>query len=300
MNRVVAWLAGVGLTPANTVRLEVRGRRTGRVRTFAVTTATRQGDRYLVSLAGEPNLERNLRAADGRAVRHVFEEAPPALLRDGDHLHLTHRRPRRARERQAQVFEMTREADLRWVGEPDGPGALSVGAAVLPDPLDLVAVVGEKMRDRVRLPLGAELRAATGSDHVRLDPLEETAGVGLCPGNHESGGKRRSGKARKGNALLRTALCEAAWSAARTRNTYLAAQFRRFARRFGKNGQSKAAFAVAHTLIVSIWHMLAQSVDYAELGADHFDRRIDIASHTHRLVRQLELLGHRVTLEPAA
>ena len=65
------------------------------------------------------------------------------------------------------------------------------------------------------------------------------------------------------------------------------------------NGQSKAAFAVAHTLLVSIWHMLARRVDHAELGPDHFDRRLDLAAHTHRLVRQLELLSHRVTLEPA-
>jgi hypothetical protein len=53
-------------------------------------------------------------------------------------------------------------------------------------------------------------------------------------------------------------------------------------------------------LVVSIWHVLALGVEYVELGADHFDRRIDTAAHTHRLVRQLELLGHRVTLEPAA
>ena len=71
MNRAVAWLAGVGLTPANTVRLEVRGRKTGRVRAFAVTTATWRGEQYLVSLAGESDWVRNLRAADGNAViRH--------------------------------------------------------------------------------------------------------------------------------------------------------------------------------------------------------------------------------------
>lgn len=68
VNRAVAWLAGVGLTPANTVRLEVRGRKTGRVRAFAVTTATWGGEQYLVSLAGESDWVRNLRAADGIAV----------------------------------------------------------------------------------------------------------------------------------------------------------------------------------------------------------------------------------------
>jgi len=68
VNRAAAALAGMGLTPDNTVRLEVRGRRTGRVRAFAVTTATWRGDRYLVSLAGESDWVRNLRAAGGRAV----------------------------------------------------------------------------------------------------------------------------------------------------------------------------------------------------------------------------------------
>jgi transposase len=124
--------------------------------------------------------------------------------------------------------------------------------------------------------------------------------AGLCPGNHESAGKRRSGRARKGNAALRSALCEAAWCAARTKDTYLSAQFRRFCRRFGKKGEGKAVFALAHTMIVIIWHVLNDEVDYQELGSDYFERRTDTEAHARRLVRQLEKLGHRVTLEPAA
>jgi transposase len=159
--------------------------------------------------------------------------------------------------------------------------------------LSTIPGVGPRTAEVVIAEIGVDMSRFPTAAHL-------ASWAGLCPGNHESAGKRRSGKARKGNALVRTALCEAAWCAARTRNTYLAAQFRRFSRRFGKNGQSKAALAVAHTLIVSIWHMLAQGVDYIELSADHFERRDDSAGHTRRLVRQLELLGHRVTLEPAA
>ena len=122
--------------------------------------------------------------------------------------------------------------------------------------------------------------------------------AGLCPGHHESAGKRRSGKARKGDAALRVALCGAAWSAARTRDTYLAAQFRRFARRMGKRNEGKTIFAVAHTLIVIIWHVLANAVPYDELGGDYFEHRDNtaVARHVHALRR----LGHDVTLTPAA
>lgn len=124
--------------------------------------------------------------------------------------------------------------------------------------------------------------------------------AGLCPGHHESAGKRRSGKARKGNPVLRSLMCEAAWAAAHGKDNYLAAQFRRFKRRFGTKGETKAIFAVAHTLIVIIWHVLASNCSYDELGADFFERRTDTAARQRHLVRQLEALGNKVTLEPAA
>ena len=94
----------------------------------------------------------------------------------------------------------------------------------------------------------------------------------MCPGNHESAGKRRSGKARKGNAALRSALIEAAWSASHSRDSYYAAQYRRFCRRFGKRSESKAIFVVAHSMLVAIWHILANDCDYEDLGSDWFER----------------------------
>lgn len=121
--------------------------------------------------------------------------------------------------------------------------------------------------------------------------------AGLCPGNNESAGKRKTGKTRKGDPWLQSALAEAAWSAARTRGTSMQARFWRIAKR---RGQEKATIAVAHHLIVVIWWMLSEHVPYSEMGGNYLKRSVDPEKRQRYLIRELEQLGHRVTLEPAA
>ena len=92
----------------------------------------------------------------------------------------------------------------------------------------------------------------------------------MCPGNHESAGKRQSGRTRKGNRALRRALVEAAQAAGRSKRTYLGAQFRRLAARRGKK---KAAVAVGHTILVIAYHLLTEGTAYQDLGPQYFDER---------------------------
>lgn len=127
--------------------------------------------------------------------------------------------------------------------------------------------------------------------------------TGLCPGNHESAGKRKHGKPRKGNQHVAALLVEAAWSAVRT-DGRLKARYRRLVLRFGgfRNpaAKKKAIFAIAHTLIIIIWQVLTTDTLYADLGADFYQRHADPDRESRRLVAKLEALGHKVTLEPVA
>jgi hypothetical protein len=118
----------------------------------------------------------------------------------------------------------------------------------------------------------------------------------LCPGTDESAGKRRSGATGPGNHWLRTALVEAAHAAARTKGTYLAAQYRRIAAR---RGSRRAAVAVAHSILVIVYHLLRDGLLYQDLGANWFDER-DRGATVRRAVKRLEGLGYRVTLDAAA
>jgi transposase len=118
----------------------------------------------------------------------------------------------------------------------------------------------------------------------------------MCPGNNESAGKRLSGRTRKGSPWLRTALIEAAQAASRTRGTYLAAQYRRLAAR---RGRKRALVAVGHAILVMVYHLLTRQTCYQELGAQYFDER-DRQAVERRLVRRLQGLGYKVSLDPAA
>ena len=100
----------------------------------------------------------------------------------------------------------------------------------------------------------------------------------------------------KGSAWLRQALVEAAKAAARTKGTYLASQY---ARLKGRRGHAKATVAVAHSILVIIYHVLSRGQPYSELGADDLLERASTTAYKNRLVRQLERMGHKVTLEPA-
>jgi transposase len=140
--------------------------------------------------------------------------------------------------------------------------------------------------------------AETGGDMSRFPTSAHLAAwARLAPGNHESAGKRRNVSRRAGGSWLVRALIEAARAAARTKDTYLAAQYRQITRRRGAN---KAAVAVAHSMAVAAWHMLTTGEPYQDLGGDHLQRRRDPDHETRRLVAQLNKLGHAVTLEPAA
>ena len=136
-----------------------------------------------------------------------------------------------------------------------------------------------------------------------LDGAHLVSWAGLCPGNHESAGKRKHGTPRKGNQHLAPILVEAAWSAVRT-DGRLRARYHRLVLRCGgyRNpaAKKKAIIAVAHTLLVIIWHMLATDTPYTDLGPDFYDRRTDPERETRRLLAKLQALGHTVTITPAA
>lgn len=117
--------------------------------------------------------------------------------------------------------------------------------------------------------------------------------AGVCPGNNESAGKRKSGRIRKGSPWLKEALVEAAQAAGRARGTYLYALFHRVAARRGKK---RALVAVAHAILIIIYHMLKDGSHYRELGQDYFDR-LDRDAVSRRLVRRLESLGYQVELK---
>jgi len=195
-----------------------------------------------------------------------------------DHLRHLEELIHRLSERIAQVLEST---ELN--AEPEATGSLPFPEAA--ELLTTMPGVDQRAAECVVAEIGTDMSRFPTAGHL-------ASWAGLSPGNHQSAGKRRSGRTPKANRWLRRALTQAAWAASHTKDTYLFAQFRRLAARRGKK---RAIVAVGRSLLVAAYHMLKRGCPYAELGADHFDR-LQPQRLTRRLVKRLESLGYAVTL----
>jgi transposase len=158
--------------------------------------------------------------------------------------------------------------------------------------LDAIPGVNRETIENVVAEIGVDMRQFPTAAHL-------ASWAGVCPGNEESAGKRNRSHITKGDVWLRRALCQAAWAAARKKDSYFQAQYRRLA---GKRGKKRAAMAVGHSLLVVFYHLLKDpSLQYYELGGQYFDN-LDPQRLCRHLVKRLESLGYQVTItrNPAA
>jgi len=152
--------------------------------------------------------------------------------------------------------------------------------------LETIPGVGERVAQTIISEIGVEMNCFPSEKHL-------SSWAGMCPGNHESAGKRKSGKTRKGNKHLRVALVQAAWAATHTKETYLAAQYWRLVKYKGKH---RALVAVGHSILVIVYHVLARQLSYQELGTDYFDKQ-NLEKQRRLFIRKLEALGVKITVE---
>ncbi len=153
--------------------------------------------------------------------------------------------------------------------------------------LDTIPGVNQRTAEKMLAEMGLDMSRFPTAGHL-------ATWAGLAPGNHQSGGKRYSGRTPKGNSALTTTMVVAAWTAVRTKDTFLKARYHRLAARRGKK---RAIVAVAHSMLVSAWHMLTYRQPYQELGGDYFDQRKKDTKVSY-LIRRLEsLTGGSVSIE---
>lgn len=152
--------------------------------------------------------------------------------------------------------------------------------------LESIPGVGQRTAQTIVAEIGVDMSRFPSAKHL-------ASWAGVCPGNHESAGKRKSGHPTKGNKSVRTILVEAAWAATHAKGTFLQAKYQRLVKRMPKQ---KALGAIAHRLLVISYHLLSRRVPYAELGTAPLDEQ-QVTRQRRRLVEQLVGLGVKVTLE---
>jgi len=152
--------------------------------------------------------------------------------------------------------------------------------------LDEIPGIDRRAAQNVVAEIGTDMSRFPTAGHL-------AAWAGICPGNNQSAGKRRSGRMREGNHWLKGTLNQCAWAASRKKDSYFAAQHRRIAVR---RGVKRATMAVAHSQLCICWQLLKHGQAYQDLGRDSFEKRNEDHVKRHLLDR-LEKLGYKVTLE---
>lgn len=185
-----------------------------------------------------------------------------------------------------QRWEELEKADARVTSEIDKYVQVHPKLARARKMLDGIPGIGLRVAEVIIAEIGIHMAVFADAAHL-------ASWAGICPGNKATGGKRLSGRTRKGNTYLRSALVQAAWGVSLKKNCYLSSQFFRLTKRLGRK---KALVAVAHSLLVIIFHVLQRDQTYTELGGDYFDRH-HVEQQRDYYLRRLQMLGLKVTVE---
>jgi transposase len=241
-------------------------------------------------VAGEQDPEALAHLARGRMIKKIPQliEALEGRITD-HHRFLLETQLERLGQLEAMIERYTERIEQVLSSEPLHQ-MTAAGQAALPFPaavkrLKTVPGVHQRTAEYVLAEIGTDMSRFPTAGHL-------ASWAGICPGNHQSAGKRHSGRTTQGNRWLRRALTQAAWAASHTKDTYLSALYRRLAARRGKK---RAIIAVAHSALRSIYYMLKTDTDYQDLGPQHFDQR-NPERLKRNLIKRLQALGVTVTI----